>query len=260
MKQLITKYKYYIAGILVVLIGWLIINFLVAKNAEIHKKLEVATYNLKVTQDSLRITKDLAGKQEYNKLAYLTDKVTDLAKINQDLATEVRAIKGKVGTIIQGDVKIVEKPVPFEVKAQLVDSNIVARFKYDTTYSLGNFRKLSGYTSYDLRTGKVSGQKEQDEIGVKVVTGIKNLDKNKPEIFFKSDYPGLQVTEVQGAVLDPSLFKGKDNTPLLTPVISIAWTPLTYTSNSKAFDFNLNKFSIGAGVGINIFKLLKLKK
>lgn len=224
------------------------------------KKAEVAEYNLKVSNDSIRVIKDRQGKDEYNKLAYLTNSVKALEKLNTELSTEVRSIKGNVTTIIQGQVKIVEKPVPFVVKAELIDSNVIARFNYDSIYSPGNFRKLSGHTSVDLRTGKASGQKEQDEIGIKFVTGIKNLDKGKPEIFLKSDYPGFTVTALDGAVLDPKLFTPKNKVPLITPTLFVGWTPINTNSSTGIVHMQPAQFSAGIGLGFNLLKVLNIKK
>jgi hypothetical protein len=260
MKELLLKYKLYVIGFVICAVLWFGINALVAKNAQLNKKLEVATYNAKVAQDSLKIVKDKVGKDETDKLAYLTNTVDNLVKLNQELAQEVKNIKGTVNTVIKSDIKVVEKPVPFLVQGQLIDSNVVARFKYDSIYSLGNFRKLSGYTSFNLKTGKVSGQKEQDEFGIRFTTGIKNLDKGTPEIFIKSDYPGFQVTSLEGAVLDPKLFKPKTKTPLITPSITIGWTPIIWSSKDQIVRTSFTDFGVTAGLGFNILKLTKLKK
>lgn len=248
-----------ILGFLVIL---LLIFLIIANNQKqkADQKAEIAEYNLKVSTDSIRITLDNLGKNETNKLAYLTNSVENLGKLNNSLAEEVKKIKGSVSTIVQGEVKIVEKPVPFVVKSEFVDSTIFVRFSYDTTYSPGNFRKLSGYSSYDLRSQKTSGQKEQDEIGIKLVTGIKNLKEGKPEIFFKSDYPGLNVTSLEGAVLDPDLFKPKKKTPLITPGIMIGYDLLLWDNKTKVAKVIPGSFSISAGLSFNLFKIFGIKK
>lgn len=224
------------------------------------KKEEVAQHNLAVAQDSIRIVKDKAGRIEYQKLAYLTDKLDNLEKLNTNLANEVKQIKGKVSTIIQGEVKIVEKPVPFLVKGELVDSTVTAHFNYDTTYSEGNYRKLAGYTQYDLRNGSATGKKLVDETGIKFTTGIKDLDKGKPEIFLKSNYPGFSVTSLEGAVLDPKLFQPKKKTPLITPSITIGWTPIQWDSKDQAVKVQPKNFGVTVGAGFNILKLIGVKK
>lgn len=224
------------------------------------KKAEIAEYNEKVAKDSLKVEKDRQGRVEYNRLAYLTDKVDNLTKLSSELANEVKNVKGKVSTIIQGEVKIVEKPVPFLVRGEFIDSTVTAYFNYDSIYSPGNYRKLSGYTKYDLRSGLTSGLKQTDEFGLKVTTGIKNLDKGKPEIFFKSDYPGFQVTSLEGAVLDPKLFEPKKKTPLITPSLTIGWTPAIWNNKDQKVQVNPGNFGVTAGVGFNIFRILGIKK
>lgn len=248
-------------GLLLVISALILYNVVLYKNNLVKdKKIAVAEHNLKAANDTIRIVKDRVNKDEYNKLAYLTNSVNTLAKMNEELAKEIKNIKGNVQTIIQGEVKIKEVPVPFIVKAELVDSTVIARFKYDTTYSPGNFRKLSGYTTFNLKDHTVSGQKELDEIGVKLTTGIKNLDKGKPEIFLKSDYPGFSVTSLEGAVLDPKLFKPKNKTPLITPVFYVGWSPVNYNLQNKNLTFSANNLNIGFGVGFNLLKITGIKK
>lgn len=244
--------------IILLVVGLILHNVNLRRQGAINKKkAEVAEHNLQVANDTIRIIKDKVGKDEANKLAFLTNSIDNLAKMNQDLADEVKKIKGNVQTIIKGEVQIKEVPVPFVVRGELIDSTVIARFKYDTTYSPGNFRKLSGHTKYDLRTGVTSGQKETDELGVKFITGIKNLDKGKPEIFLKSDYPGFNVTDLQGAELDPKLFKPSRRIPLITPNVIIAWTPISFGGNKATVDGN--EFSVGVGLGFNLFRLLGVK-
>lgn len=221
------------------------------RNAVTKKKLEVAEQNLKAANDTIRVTRDRAGRDETNKLAFLMDEISDLKKMNTNLYNEVKKIKGNVSTVIQGDVKVVEKPVPFVVKAELADSTVRADFNYDSTYSPGNYRKLAGFTKYNLKTGETSGEKTVDEIGIKFTTGIKNLDKGKPEIFLKSDYPGFTVTQLDGAVIDPNLFK-KPKPKRLSVGVHLGYSPLYYNLDTKKSGF-ANQLTGGVGINYKIF-------
>lgn len=260
MKEIIIKYKYQIIGVLVIVALWGAAHILVNENAKLKKKLAVAEHNVKVANDSIRLVKDKLGRDEYDKLAYLTNSVKNLEKLNSELAEEVRAIKGNVNTIIKSDIKIVEKPVPFEVRAELVDSTLTAFFNYDSTYSPGNYKKLSGYTQYNLKDGTVVAKKITDEVGISFTTGIKGMEEGKPEIFLKSNYPGFSVTNLDGAVLDPKLFKPKNKTPLMTPTLAVGWTPLTYDNKEQIVRVSPRNIGVTAGVGFNVFKLLGIKK
>lgn len=242
----------YAIGITILALLFVVINFFqFRRNEVIKKKLQVAEHNLQAANDEIRITKDKAGKDEANRLAFLTDKISNLEKLSSELTAEVKKIKGNVSTIVQGEVKIVEKPVPFVVKGEFIDSVVRTDFKFDTAYANGNYRKLSGYTKYDLKTGATSGEKLQDEIGIKIVTGIKNLDKGHPEIFFKSDYPGLTVTELEGAVIDPKLFKIAKKKKLSIGFYA-GYSPLYYNLSTKKAGI-ANQITAGAGINYRIF-------
>lgn len=245
--------------LLLVIAGFLLISLQqCANNRDLRKQIAVANHNINALNDTIRVTKDRQDRDEYNKLALLTDKLSNLEKLNADLVKEVKAVKGKVSTIITGEVvvKEVEKPVPFLVKGELVDSTITTNFAFDTIYNPGNWRKIKGFTKYNLRNGVADGQLTQSDFGMKFTTGIKNLDKGKPEIFLKSDYPGFSVTALDGAVLDPKLFQ-KSKTKLITTGVNIGWTPVTYDVGTKQLDFNFKRFGVTAGVNINILKLLR---
>src|SRR5687768_12380101 len=145
----------FLAIVIFVLVNFFQFN----QNQKLQKQLAVANHNITALADTIRITKDRNGVVEYNKFALLTDKISNLEKLNSDLASEVKSIKGKVSSIVSAEVKIVEKPVPFIVKGEVIGSTVRADFKYDTIYSPGNFRRLQGYTKYDIKTGEVSGEK-----------------------------------------------------------------------------------------------------
>lgn len=246
-------------GILSVLV--LLLNYYwFHSNTEVLKKqLAVTEHNLQVANDTLRVVKDRQGKEEYNKFAYLTNSVENLTKLNKELADEVKKVRGDVAFLSETKVQIVEKKVPFLVRGELLDSNVTSYFNYDTTYSPGNYRKLSGFTKFNLATKESSGEKTTDLIGMKLIGGIKNLDKGKPEIFVKSDYPGFEITSLEGAFIDPNLFKPKKKTPLITPSIFIGYAPIYY-NNTDGLKFKRNNFAIGAGLGFNVLKLIGIKE
>jgi hypothetical protein len=240
----------------------LFLSYIVSLRKEreiLQKQIKVANYNQKVTQDSVRLLKDKAGKDEYNKLAFLTESVKSLTKLSEDLAKEVKQIKGTVSTLTKAEVKIVEKPVPFVVKTELNDSTVKAFFNYDTTYSEGNYKKLAGYTQYNLKDGTAVAHKLVDEMGISFTTGIKNVDKGQPEIFLKSDYPGFTVTNLNGAYIDPKLFK-VSKTPLITPTLFIGYTPIGWTNKEQKVRLNTDQFSVGIGLGFNLLKISGIKK
>lgn len=225
-------------------------------NKETKKQLAVSEQNTKASLDSVRITKDKAGKDEADHLAFYVSKVSDLEKLNKDLAKEVKETKGKVQTIVKENLVVKTDTVTIPAESTVTDSTLQTAFNLDTIYNPGNFRKLKGFTHYDFSTKKSFAVITGDELGIAIVTGIKNLDKGKPEIFVRSDYPGFSVTDIKGAVLDPNLFK-KSKTPLITAGITIGWVPVTYDWNKKLFDANYQRIGISAGLNLNIIRLFK---
>lgn len=212
--------------------------------------------NIRAANDTIRLVRDKAGKDEYNKYSYLVKDIQDLKKTNMDLYNVIKDIKGNVNTVVKSDIQIKEVPTPFIVKAELKDSTVTTHFNFDTIYSEKNYKKLAGYTKYNLKTDSSYGEKTVDEIGISLVTGIKNLDKGKPEIFVKSDYPGLTVTGLDGAILDNNLFiKPKPKKRVISIGGSVGWTPLVY--ENKQFNFNPQRIGATLGVNFNLLELLR---
>lgn len=222
-------------------------------NKEIKKELAVTEHNLKVANDVVRITKDKAGKDEANHLAYYVSKNSDLEKLNKDLAQEVKDTKGKVSTIVKEQVKIIHDTTVLVANTTVdeVDSTITTDFNFDTTYNPGNFRKLKGFAKYDFKSKESSSQLTTDEIGISIITGIKNIDKGKPEIFVRSNYPGFSVTQIDGAVLDPKLFKTTTQRRISFG-LNVGYSPISYNIADKKIETK-SQVTFGAGINYRIF-------
>jgi hypothetical protein len=57
-----------------------------------------------------------------------------------------------------------------------------------------------------------------NEIGMSFITGIKD-GKDHYEIFIKSDYPGLTVTDIQGSILDKKMIQSNESAVVFGPSI-----------------------------------------
>lgn len=219
------------------------------------KKLQVSQHNIEVLQDSVRKATTKDGKPEFDKLAFLTDKVSNLEKLSQDLYLEVKNTKGKTNTIIKGGVQLVHDTTYLESEANLENDIVTVDFKHDTTYSKGNSRSIAGTTTYDILTDVSTAKITKDSLYMTFVTGIKNLDVGKPEIFVRSDYPGFSAVNIEGAVLDKSIFQPKNKQKLITLGLQIGYTPLTYSLRTQRVDFDPTRFGVGAGANINLSRL-----
>jgi hypothetical protein len=224
------------------------------------KKLKIANENIAALNDSIRIVTTNNGKPEADKLSFIVDKLSALEKLNADLAIEVKNTAGRVNTIIKSDIKIIHDTVPLVVHGQMIDSTVTTNFSFDKTYSIGNSRKLNGFTQYNLRNGKSNGTLNTDEIRIRFVTGIKDIDKGKPTIFLRSDYPNFTVDSLVGAEIDPKLFKPQNKQHLITLGFNVGLTPFTYDFIKQKAEFNISRIGASFGANFNLSRLLNLKK
>lgn len=220
------------------------------------KKLQVAQQNINVLNDTIRLVKNKAQEPEFDKLAFLTDKLSSLEKLNTNLYTTVKNIKGNVTTIIKGTASIVHDTTILETESSRDGNLIVTDFSFDTIYSKGNSRNIKGWTQYDLETESSVAKLTKDSLSIAFTTGIKNLDKGKPEIFLTSNYPGFKATSLDGAVLDPKLFQSKNKQKLVTIDLNVGYAPLTYSFNTKQLSFDPTRFGASIGVNVNLSRLL----
>jgi hypothetical protein len=175
--------------------------------ADLKKELEIQSMNLDALKDSVRVQKNKLGEDVYVKKTLLATK-ENLEKLNKDLAKELDVMKVKVITIqkIAAKTKVDTQYVPTYVTIHEGGEHSLD-WKFDTTFSAGNYRKFSGNSFFKLDTinHKVIPGKtriNQDEMGFSFVTGIREKD-NSLEIFVTPKYPGMVITDIEGAIIDP---------------------------------------------------------
>lgn len=201
-------------------------------NLDLKSQVKIQNMNLDALNDSVRVQKNRAKEDTYVKKTLLADKKS-LEKLNKDLKDELDKQKGKV-VVIE---KVVTKT---KVDTHYVNNYLTSYgnnqfsldWKYDSAFSVNNYRKFSGKSFFviDTTNNKVLPGKtriDQDEMGFSFVTGLREKDKAL-EIFVTPKYPGMKITEIEGAVIDP------------------------YKSDVLKTMFPNKKFSVGPYVGVGI--------
>jgi hypothetical protein len=175
--------------------------------SNLNSKLDIQNHNLDALSDSIRIEKDKVGDAMFVKKTLLADKAS-LEKLNKDLALEVEKVKGQVLTLqkISAETRTRIEYVPTYI-TKYADGQYSLDWKFDTTYSEGNYRKLSASSFFeiDTLTHRISpGQTRigEDAIGFSFVTGLREKNKSL-EIFVTPKYPGMTITSMEGAIIDP---------------------------------------------------------
>jgi hypothetical protein len=162
---------------------------------------------LDALNDTIRIQKNRAGEDMFVKKTLLADK-NSLDKLNSDLSDELKKVKGQVIALqkVKAETKTEVQYVPTYV-TKYTDGKYSLDWKLDTTYSEGNYRKLSASSFFEIDslTHKISPGKtkiKEDVIGFSFVTGLREKD-NSLEIFVTPKYPGMTITSMEGAIIDP---------------------------------------------------------
>lgn len=213
-------YKYALTLCIVLIMFLVCVATRQCSNIKDYKQNQVAL------SDSIEWVKNKNKDLEAQKAVLVADK-KELKKLNEDLYSELQKEKGKIiyinktGTTIVHDTTYVYSEV---------SSDGSFRVGIDTTYSEGNYRKLAIDGHY--KDSSVSCDIVQDEFGVALVTGLKRED-GIVKIFVRSDYPGFNVTELDGAIVD-------QDDPLLSR------------------DIKKKKFIIGPQVGVGVGAGLKV--
>lgn len=179
--------------------------------------LEVFKYkqNIEALRDSVRTYENKNGELVSEKTALITEK-EGLKKYNDELSKEVKNLKDnpiivkKVSVEIIHDTIYVDPEIDSSNIVYNADSSIkVVPFKWSdsTKYDKNNFRNIGGKYIVTVDTNMNVRSKDfviiNDEIGMSFTTGITENDKDKVEIFVKSDYPNFKAVKIDGALFDP---------------------------------------------------------
>lgn len=201
------KYRLYGNLILIILI---IILFIGVCNriSSLKTDLLISKQNEKALSDSIRYSKNKIGNLEASINVLITEK-GKLNKLNTELAAELKKEKGKVYELNQFIIELQNKPhdtiyIPNEI---IIYPNGVygLKWKYDTTFNSKNSRFIEGESKFKIINSTVEPlhtKISQDKIRFNLITGLREKDGNI-EIFARSDYPNLTITDMEGAIIDP---------------------------------------------------------
>lgn len=212
-----------------------VISLLVSEcqdNTELKSKISVSEVNERALNDSLRVEKNNLGKEIYLKNSLLTSN-EKLSSLNSDLSKELDKVKGRVLFLqkMKSTIKVDTQYMNNEVHVY-PDSRYGLEWSKDTVYSNNNYKKIKGVSFFkiDSLNKKVFPgftRIDREEIGLSLVTGIREKDKNL-EIFIEPNFPGMKITEIEGAIIDPQ------------------------KSDVLKKAFPLKKWSVGPSIGIGV--------
>ena len=248
----------------VLIVGIVILFILLFKqcsnNDLLKDKLSISNQNLAALKDTIRLQKNKSGEDTYVIKTLLTDK-ENLEKLNKNLREELDKQKGKVVYITNTVTKT--KTDTHYVSTYLSsygNNSFSLDWKYDSIFSPDNYRKFSGSSFFKIDTinNKIlpgNTRIDSDEIGFSLVTGLREKDGSL-EIFVTPKYPGMKITKMEGAVVDPDKSQIlKDMFPnkriSVGPYIGIGMGGLYNLGGEMIFGPVLN---VGIGIQYSIFK------
>lgn len=257
-KTFFVKNKLLVVGALAIVALFLVNRYNYEKLQDAEKEIVRVNANLNAAKDTIRIYKTNDGTLNYQKLAYIAKNFEELKTLNSNLYKEVQNLKGQIKFIQKTEYSIIHDTVPLIVKSEIKDSVLYLTSTYDTIYSAGNYRSLAIENKYNFKTSEKSGLLTKDKIGFTAVTGLKATDKGY-EIFVNPKYPGMEIVNLEGAFVDPTIFSPKlikQKPKLITIGASIGWVPVTYEFNNNKLDINLNRIGASVGFNFNINRIL----
>ena len=217
--------------------------------SNLKNEIKIAYMNQAALLDSVTSEKGKNGDLVFEKSTLIASK-RELKNLNGDLYREVQELKDNPKVIYKVLVKYVHDTIEIETNTILyADGTIGLNWERDTTFSAGNYQKLYGETRFRLDSNKVtdvSTMLNTNEFGMSFVTGLKK-GKDNYEIFIKSDYPGFNVTSIDGAIIDKSMIQSNESSWVVGPNVgySAIFLPNGQLSHGitigVGFTFNMNK-------------------
>lgn len=219
----ISKGKFLIMALFI--IGIAAIIFLIARINSLGGSLAAAEQNNAALRDSIRTTLTLNGELEYQRLLFVAEK-DSLQKYSKSLSDELKKERGKVRTLtnmlatIKQDTIEVENTVVVYPNGERGLEWATKKSGEDWNRALEGISKFRFIDTTNIKAGTTLITK--DELAMKIVTGIKEREDKKLEIFVRSNYPGISFTNIEGAILDPydPIFFKDEKRFSIGPVIS----------------------------------------
>lgn len=203
--------------------------------------------NIAALNDTVRITKDKNNELEFNRRSFITDKIQELEALSTSLAAEVKATKGKVITITKAGTKIILHDTiqgTVDTFHTGTDSGFIVGLNLDTIYSPGNTRRLEGYVKV---SAKAASADIKEEIGISAITGLKKNEKGDYEIFFRSKYPNLTITSLEGSYIPKNQLTPPVKKKHFGFGLNVSYSPLAYKFDQKKLKIE-NQLTAGVGI------------
>jgi hypothetical protein len=227
------------------------------QTSKLKSDLKIAAQNQLALDDSIRIIRNKWGEEITIKNVLIGNQ-RELKELNLSLVEELKRLKGDV-IFLQRMVSKIKSDTVWVTNTvtEYPDGMKRLSWDYDTTYNENNGRSLGGYSQFqiDLANGRIIDRGTvitKDEIRLKLTTGLTELDDSY-QIFVKSDYPGLTINQLDGAIVDKKKFNSESNESswVVGPQFGVG---LGYSPNTRTIGPNV---SVGIGITYNLNKEIK---
>lgn len=192
--------------LLFALIGSIFITFTQCNAKKDYKqKVQMERNNIEALGDSVRYYENKAGQLTAEKMALQTSEKR-LEKLNTELKQELEKEEDNVEYLTK---------INAELKADTTQADSTnttelesGEWKFDWNLSRQGDqwkRVLEGYTEFKIDSTGIpynpNTQITKDLLNLSIITGIRD-DDGKKQIFVRSTYPNLNITNIQGAILE----------------------------------------------------------
>lgn len=247
----IDKKRLVLGGFCLLIVSLLGLTYWLIQEKSFNKDLKYANQKLNVNiaalNDAVRTTRSKNAELEFNRKSFITDRIEELESVNASLAEEVKNTKGKVVTIEKAGARIILHDTilgPVQAFNNGKDSGFVAGIDLNTTYSAGNYRKLTGVVTV---VGDSASTDLKEEIGLSAVTGLKKNEKGDFEIFFRSQFPNLTITSLEGTYIPKNQLIPPVKKKHLSLGVNLSYSPLAYKLDTKSLKLE-SQITFGAGI------------
>lgn len=180
------------------------------KKNEFKQKYQASQSNIAVLTDSLETYINKNGDLVAERSILQTDK-EELKTLNKNLSEDLEAEKGRV-SFLQ---KLLAEAESDTVYIDTTTVEQTPEGQYTLSWEYENrgdryYRYLEGYVSFywdSVAVAPIDIQSviEKDILQMELITGIRERE-GRPYIFARSTYPGLEFTNIEGALLNPDWF------------------------------------------------------
>lgn len=207
--------------------------------------------NIQAIIDTIKVSREQNGAIVASITSLLVGNQEDIRRLKKDLYTAIKEVDGNVKTIVYTNTIIKHDTLPVVIDNPAPN---IYSFNERRDFDSVNYYKIGG----NFNTATLRGNITDHEIGIGVTTGIRKRGEFY-EAFSTTKYPGVKITQLEGAIIDPKLIAPVKPPKLMTFSIAVGQNLISYDYKTHKVTALKPEINVTGGISFNLSRILSKK-